>query len=348
MEIFGRQPGTPFRGQAASRFLRLFAREPVSPAGRLAGIAIFAMFLASPVFAQKGGHPAPPSNPPSGGMPSQPGGTPYGGSPYGSSPYGSSPATDPNLYGPMGTDPFLMLEGPMQTGPVMLPIDTSRLFHAESCEDWTQAAVDSPTVSVARLAVPGKASGEFQKACGSYKDKRFDRAENNVRKAIKIYPDYAAAWVLLGQVLIAEHKEDEGRAACNQAKVVDPKYAPPYVCLADFAARAKDWKQESALSDYALSLDPVTNMYAYMYAADAELHLHDIDKAQTNAEAAEKLDQWRKAPEIHLLLAQIYEVKGDRPKEISELRQYLRIDPHAPGSAVAKATLAQVEDPPAR
>ncbi|HVB86278.1 MAG TPA: tetratricopeptide repeat protein [Candidatus Dormibacteraeota bacterium] len=345
MELFGGQPGTPFRSHAASQFSRLFAPGPLSVAATLAGIAFLTIFLASPVYAQRGGHPTPPSNPPSGGIPSQPGGTPYGGSPYGGAAYGSSPSTDPNLYGPMATDPFLMLEGPMQMGPVMMPIDTSRIFHAESCEDWTQAAVDSPTVSVGRLAVPGKASGEFQKACRSYKQQRFAGAENHARKAIKIYPDYAAAWVLLGQVLIAEHKDDEGRAACNQAKAVDPKYAPPYVCLADFASRAKDWKQEAALSDFALSLDPVTNMYAYMYAADADLHLHNIDKAQTNAEAAEKLDRWRKAPEIHLLLAQIYQVKGDRPKEISELRQYLKVDPHAPDSALAKATLTQVEDP---
>lgn len=236
----------------------------------------------------------------------------------------------------------------MQTGPVMMPIDTSRIFHAESCEDWTQAAVDSPTVSVARLAVPGKASGQFQKACGQYKDKRFSGAENHAREAIKIYPDYAPAWVLLGQILIAENRDDEGRAACSQAKDVDPRYSPSYVCLADFAARAKDWKQESTLSDYALSLDPATNMYAYMYASDAELHLKQIDEAQTDAESAEKLDRWRKAPEIHLLLAQIYEAKGDRSQEISELRQYLKIEPHAPNAAVAKATLAQVEDPPAR
>lgn len=336
MEIFGRQPGTSFRGRAASWFLRLFSRAPVSVGCQFASVAFFVMFLAYPAFAQKGGHPvAPPSNPPSRGFPSQPGGTPYG-----TSPYGSSPSTDPNMY---GGDPFLLMEEPIQAGPVMLPIDTSRIFHAESCEDWTQAAVDSPTVSVARLAVPGKASGQFQKACGSYKDKRFSQAEDHARQAVKIYPNYAAAWVLLGQTLIAEHKEEEGLAACNQAKAVDPKYSPPYVCLADFAARAKDWKQESMLSDYALSLDPATNMYAYIYAADAELHLDHIDDAETNAEAAEKLDRWRKAPEIHLLLAQIYETKGDRPKEISELRQYLKINPHAPNSATAKATLAQLD-----
>ncbi|MGA9884197.1 MAG: tetratricopeptide repeat protein [Candidatus Acidiferrales bacterium] len=339
MEIFGLQPGTPFKSHVASPFPRSFARETLSIACRFASFPLFVIFLISPVFAQTGGHPvAPPSNPPSRGVPSQPGGTPYG----------VSPPTDPDMYGGAAYDPFLMMEAPIQTGPAMLPIDTSRIFRAESCEDWTQAAVDSPTVSVARLAVPGKASGKFQKACGSYKDKRFDRAENDARKAIDVYPDYAAAWVLLGQVLVAEHKEDEGRTACNQAKAVDPKYSPSYVCLANFAALAKDWTQESMLSNYALSLDPVTNMYAYMYAADAELHLKQIDEAKANAESAEKLDRWHKAPQLHLLLAQIYEAKGDRPKEISELRQYLKLDPRAPNSAAAKATLAKVENPSAR
>jgi len=250
--------------------------------------------------------------------------------------------------GTPGSDPFIAMGDPTETAPVMLPEDTSRIFRAESCENWTEAAVNSPTVSVARLAVPGKASGEFQKACGEYKDKRFSGAENNVRDAVKIYPDYGPAWVLLGQILSAENKDAQGRAACNQAKEVDPRYGPAYVCLADFAAREKDWKQESTLSDYALSLDPASDMYAYMYAAEADLHLKNIDEAQTYAKSAEKLDRWRKAPEIHLLLAQIYEAKGDRPEEISELRQYLKIEPHAPNAAVAKATLAQVEAPPAR
>lgn len=342
MELFGRQSGTPFRSHAASTFPRLFARKTIPVACQFATIAFFVMSLAYPAFAQKGGHPAPPRSSPSGGVPSQPGGNPYG-----MSPYGTSPSTDPNMY---GGDPFARMEEAMRAGPVMLPIDTSRIFRAESCEDWTEAAVDSPTVSVARLSVPGKASGQFQKACGSYKEKRFSQAEDHARRAVKIYPNYAAAWVLLGRTLIAEHKEEEGRAACNQAKTVDPKYSPPYICLADFAARAKDWKQESMLSAYALSLDPATNMYAYLYASDAELHLNHLDEAEANAESAEKLDQWHKAPELHLLLAQVYELKGDRPKEISELRQYLKINPHTPNSAAAKATLAKVkvEDPPAR
>jgi tetratricopeptide (TPR) repeat protein len=273
-------------------------------------------------------------------MPSEPTGNPYG--------YGAT-TTDPSTYyGASENDPFMLMDSPIQTGPSMLPIDTARILHAESCEDWTRAGVSSPTVSVARLAVPGKASGQFQKACGSFKDRRFDRAEDQARRAITIYPEYGPAWVLLGEILSAEHKDDEGRSACDHAKNVDPNYSPSYVCLADFASRAKDWKQVSTLSDYALSLDPVGNMYALMYSAQADLHLQKIDEAETNAESAEKLDRWRKAPEIHLLLAQIYEAKGDRPQEISQLRQYLKIDPHAPDAAVAKATLAQVEKPPAR
>ena len=43
----------------------------------------------------------------------------------------------------------------------------SQLIKAEACEGWTAAAVNSPTVSVTRLAVPGKARDEFQRRVGS-------------------------------------------------------------------------------------------------------------------------------------------------------------------------------------
>ena len=345
MEIFGRQPGTPFRTHVAKRLsLCPPLRLPSEPenlffiAWQFITVAFCVALLALPLAAQSGR----PTAPSTGGVPSDPSADPY-------SAANGPMSTDPSMfYGAGASDPFMAMGAPIETAPVILPEDTSRLFRAESCENWTEAAVESPTVSVVRLSVPGKASGEFQKACGAYKDKRLDEAENRARKAIKLYPDYGPAWVLLGQILTAESKDAAGRAACNQAKSVDPRYSPSYVCLADFAARANDWKQVSTLSGYALSLDPASNMYAYMYAAEADLHLKNIDEAETDAQSAEKLDRWHKAPELHLLLAQIYQAKGDRPKEISELRQYLKFHPHAPEASAAKATLAQVEAPPAR
>jgi tetratricopeptide (TPR) repeat protein len=231
----------------------------------------------------------------------------------------------------------------MGTGmPPLMPIDNSRLIDAESCHTWTAAAVNSPTVSVARLQVPGKASHEFQKACGDLKDHRLESAEEHARKAVKIYPDYAAAWVVLGQILKAGNKDKEAIEACRRAMNADPTYAPPYICLAGFVANADDWEQVYSLANRALSLDPATDPYAFFYTAAADMHLKNYDQAELYGRSAEKLDKWHKIPEIHLLLAQIYQAQNDLIKEAEELRKYLKNAPHDSDWDTAKRTLAEL------
>jgi tetratricopeptide (TPR) repeat protein len=222
------------------------------------------------------------------------------------------------------------------------------MVDAEACNTWTEAAVRSPTVSVARLGVPGKASSEYQKACGAFKAKRLPEAEAHARKAVQLYPNYAAGWVILGQTLDAQHRRDEARMACSQASSVDPGYSPPYLCLADFAASDNDWEQASKMSKRALELDPANNAYAFYYSAAAAFHLKQLPEAELDALSAAKLDTWHHLPQTHFLLAKIYEAKGDSRAEAAQLREYLKLVPNAPNSATAKNALAQLEAQPAR
>jgi tetratricopeptide (TPR) repeat protein len=216
------------------------------------------------------------------------------------------------------------------------------MVDSEGCNSWTESAVRSPTVSVARLAVPGKANGEYQKGCGAYKDKHLDQAEKHLRKAIEIYPNYPAALVVLGQVLDEQHKRDDARQACSQAINIDPTYVAPYLCLADFSATDNDWKQVSNLSERALALDPASNPYSLYYTADAAFHLRDLYRAETNALAGVAVDPWHRLPQLHLLLAHIYAAKGDPFAETEQLREYLKMAPNSADAAGARNTLAQL------
>lgn len=267
-----------------------------------------------------------------------------------SSPLGNQPASGPT-FGPQpivpgsAADPFDDLYGsrPLLT----VPSASSQLADSEGCNSWTESGVRSPTVSVARLAVPGKAGGEYQKGCGAYKDKRLEQAEQHLRKAIDIYPSYPAAWVVLGQVLDDQHKRDDARQACSQAIKIDPSYVAPYLCLAQFSATEDDWKQVSSLAAHAMAIDPATNPYSLYYTADAAFHLNDLAKAETSALAAVGLDPWHHLPQLHLLLAQIYAAKGDSRAEAEQLRNYLKVAPNSGDAAGARNTLAQLESRPA-
>lgn len=239
----------------------------------------------------------------------------------------------------MGGGPWALASVPV----TMAPIDTTWLLAAESCNSWTESSSHSPTVSIARLAVPGKASSEYQKGCGALKDKKLRDAEEHERNAIQLYPSYAAAWVVLGQILEAEDKRDDGRMACSQARSVDPNYVAPYLCLADLAATEENWQEESMLSGSALTLDPTDNAYSFYYAADAAFHLGDLAKAEKNAQNSVTLDKWHHLAQVHLLLAQIYKAKQDLMGEAAQLREFLKIAPNSADSAGVKSTLVKLE-----
>lgn len=218
-----------------------------------------------------------------------------------------------------------------------------RMVDAESCNTWTESSMRSPTVSATRLAVPGKASGEYQRACAAFKDKKFTEAEQHLRKAIGIYPEYAAAWVVLGQVLQAQQKRDEAQSACAQARTVDPDYVASYLCLAEFAVTEGDWNQVAEFSNTALALDPVGNAYSLYYAADAGLHLRHFSQAEMSAQSAVKLDTCHQLPELHLLLAQIFDAEGNPKDEAAQLREFLRFAPNSKDAGVAKTQLAEID-----
>ena len=220
------------------------------------------------------------------------------------------------------------------------------MVDSESCNSWTESGVHSLTVSAKRLAVPPKATSEFQRACGAFKSRKFPEAEDHLRKAIEVYPDYSAAWVVLGQVLESEKKLDDAQEACTKARDLDPDYVASYLCLEEFAANDGKWDTLADLSGRALAIDPIGNPYALYYAADACLHLNQLSQGEMHAQAAVKLDTWHHLPELHLLLAQIYKTAGNVQGEIVQLREFLKAAPNSKDATQAKTMLAQLEAPP--
>jgi tetratricopeptide (TPR) repeat protein len=223
------------------------------------------------------------------------------------------------------------------------PLPPSIPDRDESCLLWTVTPVPAPTISAVALQVPAKARAEFKKGCTDLKSKKLGDAENHLRKALDEYRQYAAAWVLLGQVLEAGNRVAEARTACSQASVVDPDYAQAYLCLADVAGRLREWQVALDQAERALALGPRRNAYGYLYSAMAHYYLAQLPDAEKNALDAIDADQLNRVPQAHLLLARIYTTNHDLPSAAAQLRAYLKIVPNAPNSAGVKKTLAELE-----
>jgi tetratricopeptide (TPR) repeat protein len=214
----------------------------------------------------------------------------------------------------------------------------------ESCSLWTVAAAQGPTISAAGLQVPGKARGEYRKGCSDLRGGKLEHAEGHLRKAVQEYPQYAAAWVLLGEVLETGRRIEDARGACSHASSVDSNYVPAYLCLADVSAQQEDWNQTLNLADRALALYPMHDVYGCFYAGMAQFHLNDLAAAEKEALEAMNADRNQRVPQVHLLLAQIYMAKHDSFSAAAQLRAYLKVAPNSPVSAGVRKSLAELDD----
>jgi len=214
----------------------------------------------------------------------------------------------------------------------------------EACLIWAVNDTHPGTVNANALQVPEKARGEFRKGCGDMRNKKLAAAETHLRKAVEQYPKYAAAWVLLGQILESTNRVEEARGACSQASTLGSGYAPAYLCLADVAVQLKDWNETLNLADRALAIASVQNVYGNYYSAMAHFHLSHLPAAEHNAQEAIDADHFHRVPQTHLLLAQIYGAKHDPRNEAVQLRAYLKIAPDSPYSPGVRKSLAELEN----
>jgi TolA-binding protein len=213
----------------------------------------------------------------------------------------------------------------------------------DSCLLWVVAEAPGNTVSAATLQIPGKAHGEYEKGCGDLRDRKFEGAESHLRKAVQLYPRYAEAMVLLGQLMAARNRAEEALGVCSQASSADPDFVPAYLCLADISGQLRHWNQTQEFADHALKLDPAQNLYGHFYMAIAQFHLSQFSAAEKNALQAIDADHLHRLPQAHLLLAQIYGSMHDLKSAASQLRAYLMVAPNSPDAPSVRKSLEDLE-----
>jgi Tfp pilus assembly protein PilF len=207
--------------------------------------------------------------------------------------------------------------------------------------------VGNATIAAPQLQIAPKAKKNYLRACADLSNRKPDEAEKHLRIAVDASPNYAAAWLTLGQLLSTQKRTEEGRQACARASIADPKYVPAYLCLADIAAHAHAWDEVLKLTQHAIALDPANDAIVYEYHAAANLHLHQLADAEKSGLRAVELDNDHHEPRAYFVLAQIYEAKGDTAKEIRQLREYLKYTDNPEDVAAVKTFLAALENPAA-
>ena len=225
-------------------------------------------------------------------------------------------------------------------------VDPTVTADDETCFPWDLSQARFKTVSAKRLKVPSQARREYEKACDASNKNKFEEAELRVRNAIEVFPDYSAAWVMLGVILEERHKSQEAVEACAHAVRIEATYLPAYLCGAEMSARNQDWEQVLKLANLAAGLQSGHDAYSYYYLAMAYLHLNNLVEAKKNALRATEINGNHDEPSLDLLLAEIYERVGENANAIAQLEQLLKHHANRQQEDAAKQFLARLESQP--
>jgi tetratricopeptide (TPR) repeat protein len=189
--------------------------------------------------------------------------------------------------------------------------------------------VPGTTISMTTMNAPHDAKHAYEKGQKLFAENKFSDAEKELNKAVKIYPNFAAAWSLLGDIHQQQKQFDSAIKEYSQALAADPRFVNPSFGLTLIAVQEKRWQDAAQLSDQVVKMNSLAFPSAYFYNAVANYNLGKIEPAEVSVRKFKSLDTEHHHPDTCLLLAQILMRKNDIAGAAQEMREYLVLAPDA-------------------
>jgi Tfp pilus assembly protein PilF len=200
------------------------------------------------------------------------------------------------------------------------------------------------TVSLTSMAAPRDSKQAFEKAERAFSQKRYADAEKELEKALKSYPQFAAAWSLLGDLHLHQGQLQKAREEYQRAISSDPQYLNPVFGTARIAIQEKNWQEATQLTSQVLKLNGYAFPDAYFFNAACNYNLAQYEAAEESARKFKSIDSEHHRPEVSLLLSHILVHKKDFTGAAQQIRDYLALAPNDPGADKLKAQIQQLEE----
>lgn len=215
--------------------------------------------------------------------------------------------------------------------------------HVAPKEDAKNANVPgaAPMVSASELRVPPKARNELDKGLEAFAKGDLKKAEEKLRKAIEIYPQYANAYNNLGVVLMRDKDRAGAIESWQKAIEVDSKYGPPYLNMARVSMQDNKMPEAAGYINKVLEFDP-NNPEALALLAKTELMTRQYDKALAHARKALAVPHQHLA-DLHLIAGEALLRQNQNAEAVKEYEAYLKEDPDSPNAAQVRQAMAQIQ-----
>jgi tetratricopeptide (TPR) repeat protein len=195
----------------------------------------------------------------------------------------------------------------------------------------------------ARLAsIPEKARKEFEKARELWQGGKDPQGcVDHLEKAIKAYPRFSDAYVLLANAQMQLNKPVEAEKALDQAIEADPKFADAWLTRGMLQNRLKDYAGAEKSLNQALQLED-NSAEGHYELARTYWALGRWQDADPHAQKAAKLMP-NMAP-VYVILGNISLRKQDAPGALKNFQEYLRLSPTGPMAPGVQTMVKRIQD----
>jgi tetratricopeptide (TPR) repeat protein len=192
-------------------------------------------------------------------------------------------------------------------------------------------------------SVPEDAKKLFDQALIDLNEKRTETGIENLRRALKIYPNYFAASERLGLEYLYKDDYADARDAFATATVVNARSFNSWYFLAYTSFGLERNAETVEAADRALQLVP-NSVPTLLLRGLAQRKLKHYDEAERSLTRAKGFDEG-KTPDLYWNLALLYAHNLKRYKDAAnELETYLRSDPSIPNKDEVRKLIKQFNE----
>jgi Tfp pilus assembly protein PilF len=199
-------------------------------------------------------------------------------------------------------------------------------------------------LSAREAAVPEKARKEFITGQQLFLQKKdLPASLEHLRKAIKLYPNFSDAYVLIAMIHMEHSNATEAKSALQKAIEIDPRLAPAHLTLGMLLNHEKDYPEAEKSLVRGLELSPRSPSGHYELAK-TYWALGRLQDAEGHAQRAISLQ-----PDLasaHVLLGNVAIRDHNSEAALKEFREYLRLEPNGSMAQGVRQIIDKIEHTP--
>ena len=212
------------------------------------------------------------------------------------------------------------------------PIDFEIQMQQRKARDFNGLGT-SAFVSAADLAVPNRARKELDKSNELIRHHELQQAVEKLKKAIRIYPQYALAYNNLGVLYSQLNDRAQENEALQKAISLNPRFSLAYVNLGRMNMKRSDYRAAEEDFNKALSVN-ANDAVTLILLAYSEFMDKSFEASIATSRQAHALD----TPHAfaHRVAARAFEEQKQGGNAIAELEMFLKEEPSSPRAVDAR------------